>query len=167
MPIARVRSWAKSWAKTWARIWAALLACLPALPGAKADIIFCSKFPYLIYTALAYPQASDSWMSRGWLNVESNRCFQFDTMLNPKTFYYRGESESYKDKGKTVRSTWGTSMPFAIKEGANFNYWNAQTRILDSTLAQFNKGIDIEDGVASVTVTYGADGKISFESVNP
>jgi hypothetical protein len=145
----------------------ALLACLPALVGARADIIFCSQFPYLINTALAYPQTNNAWISRGWLNVESGKCFPFDTTLNPKTFYYRGESESYKDKGKTVRSTWGAGMQFAIKEASNFNYWNAQTRILDSVLAQFSKGIDIEDGVTNVTVTFGADGKVSFESVKP
>jgi hypothetical protein len=66
-----------------------------------------------------------------------------------------------------MRTTWGAGMKFAVLENANFNYWNAQDKVLNSTLAEFNKGVDIEEGVASVTVTFKADGKISFETVKP
>jgi len=145
----------------------AAVACLLAGRDARADIIFCSYFPRLINIALAYPQADDSWMSRGWLAVERERCLHFDTTLKPRTFYYRGESEGYRNRDRLVRTTWGAGMQFAIKEGANFNYWNAQTKALDSMLAPFNKGIDIADGVTSVTVTFGTDGKVAVESAKP
>ena len=145
----------------------AAIACLLAGGDARADIIFCNYFTRPINIAVAYPQASDSWMSRGWLNLEIGKCLHFDTMLNPTTFYYRGATEGYRNRDQLVRTTWGTGMPFAIKEGANFNYWNAQTKAPDSTLAPFNKGIDIAAGVTSVTVTFGPDGKVLVEPAKP
>jgi hypothetical protein len=145
----------------------AAVACLLAGTDARADIIFCSYFSRLINIALAYPQVNDSWMSRGWLNLESGKCLHFDTTLNPRVFYYRGETEGYRNRDQLVRTTWGAGMQFAIKEGASFNYWNAQAKAPDSMLAPFNKGVDIADGVTSVTVTFGTDGKVSIESAKP
>jgi Protein of unknown function (DUF1036) len=145
----------------------AAVACLLAGTDARADIIFCSYFPRLINIALAYPQANETWMSRGWLNLESGKCLHFDTTLNPRVFHYRGETEGYRNRDQLVRTTWGAGMQFAIKEGANFNYWNAQTKAPDSMLAPFNKGVDIADGVTSVTITFGTDGKVAVESAKP
>jgi uncharacterized membrane protein len=143
------------------------LACLCAASRVEADIRFCNEFPHLVYIAMAYPQEESAWISRGWLAAETGQCYAFDSALRVKTFYYRGESAPYRDKGKSIRTTWGVGMKFAILDNANFNYWNAQDKVLNSALAEFNRGVDIEEGVASVTVTFKADGKISFETVTP
>jgi len=137
-------------------------ACLGICSGAKADIIFCSNFPHLVYVAIAYPQTdgSNSWISRGWLNIDTGKCAQFDTALQVMTLYYRGESVTYKDKGKSVNTVWGGGGDgkFAILENSNFNFWNAQTKVLDSTLAGFTK-IGATTGEAlSVRFTFDADG---------
>jgi hypothetical protein len=148
--------------------YAAILACGLAIPQARADIRFCNDFPHNVYIAMAYPQEEGSWISRGWITAVTGKCYQFDTALRVKTFYYRGESVPYRDKsGKSIRTTWGAGMKFAILENGNFNYWNAQNRVLNSSLEEFNKGVDIEDGVSAVTVTFHDDGKVSFETIKP
>jgi hypothetical protein len=145
------------------------LVCLLANAGARAaDIRFCNDFPHLIYAAMAYPQEEGSWISRGWVAAETGQCYQFDSALRVKTFYYRGESVPYRDKsGKNIRSTWGAGMKFAILENGNFNYWNAQNKVLNSSLAEFTKGVDIDEGAATVTVTFQADGKVSIQTIKP
>jgi hypothetical protein len=144
------------------------LACLAAIPSARADIIFCNKFPHVVSAAIAYPQDEGSWISRGWVVLQIGECSQFDTALRVKTFYYRGETAAYRDNsGKNIRSSWGAGMKFAILENQNFNYWNAQNKVLNSSLAEFNKGADFSNEAVSVTVTFGADGKVSIETVTP
>jgi hypothetical protein len=58
-------------------------------------------------------------------------------------------------------------MKFAILENGNFNYWNAQNKVLNSSLAEFTKGVDIDEGAATVTVTFQADGKVSIQTIKP
>ena len=94
---------------------AAGLACLLAISSAKADIIFCNKFAHVVYAAMAYPQDEGSWIWRGWMALKTGECSQFVTALHVKMFYYRGESESYRDaSGKSV--SWGSDKKFAILE---------------------------------------------------
>ena len=78
------------------------LACLLANPSARADIIFCNNFPHLIYIAIAYPQDDGSWITRGWLNVDTGQCSEFDSALRVKTFYYRAESVPFRAGGHQV-----------------------------------------------------------------
>jgi hypothetical protein len=148
--------------------YAATLALLLAMPSARADVRICNDFPHMVYMAMAYPQEEGSWISRGWIAADTGKCYQFDTALRVKTFYYRGESVPYKDpKGKSIKTTWGTGMKFAVSENGNFNYWNAQKPVLNSSLEDFSKGPDIDDGVAAVTVTFRADGKVTIETIKP
>ena len=139
----------------------AAIAVWAAPSSAQAEIKFCNKFPHVVYAAMAYPQDEGSWISRGWLALETGECSLFDTALRVRTFYYRGESVAYRDGGKSVKSNWGSGMKFAILESGNFNYWNAQTKILNSSLADFSKAADtIGEGV-SITITFEADGRSS------
>jgi uncharacterized membrane protein len=137
--------------------------CLFAVSSARADIIFCNNFPHLAYVAIAYPQSdgSGSWVSRGWLNVDTGTCAEFDTALHVKTLYYRGESVSYQQGGKSEKTVWGGNgdAKFAIWENDNFNFWNAQTNALKSSLVVFTQVNATTTGDAlSVRVTFEADG---------
>ena len=137
------------------------LACLFATSAARADIVFCNKFPHLIYIAIAYPQTgSDSWISRGWLSIDTGDCAEFDTALRVKTLYYRAESVSYRQGGESIRTVWGGGGDnrFAIWEDDNFNYWDAQTKVLKSSLVTFSKVGDATGEALSARVTIEADG---------
>ncbi len=135
------------------------VTCLLAASNARADIIFCNKFPHLIYVAVAYPQQDGSWISRGWLTVDPDKCAEFDTALRVKALYYRAESVSYREGGHSLKNTWGTGDDkFAIWENDNFNYWNAQTKVLNSSLAVFSKVGETNGEALSATVTIEADG---------
>jgi hypothetical protein len=135
------------------------LAFVMATPGAHANINFCNKFAYKIYVAIAYPQGDDHWLSRGWMSLEPGDCGGFDNALRVSTFYYRVESVVYRNSaGRNSKAAWGSGgRQFAIWENDNFNYWNAEKRVLNSTLADFSLSTnDIPDG-AEVTVTIGPD----------
>jgi uncharacterized membrane protein len=137
------------------------VVCLLASPSARAraDIVFCNNFPHLVYVAIAYPQQDGSWISRGWLNVDTGQCTEFDSAVKVKAFYYRGESVPYRDGGRQVKTTWGgNDAQFAIWEDSNFNYWDAQTQVLDSSLAGFIKGAETTGDAISATVSFDADG---------
>ena len=143
------------------------LACLLANPSAKADIIFCNNFPHLIYVAIAYPQDDGSWITRGWLNVDTGQCTEFDSALHVKTFYYRAESVPFHAGGRQLTNIWGGSdAKFAVWEDSNFNYWDAQPKVLNSSLGPFIKGIETTDDAISVTVTFDADGIHSTQTTH-
>ncbi len=138
------------------------LACVLAISSAKADIVFCNKFAHMVYVAIAYPQDNGTWVSRGWLGLDTGECSQFDTALHVKTFYYRGESVDFRDpSGGSVKNNWGSGKKFAMFEDGNFNYWNAQKKVLDSSLADFSKGAETDGDAVSATVTFEANGKFS------
>ena len=145
-----------------AAIGAAAAALLLAASRAEADIVFCNKFPHLVYVAVAYPQTdgSNSWVSRGWLNIVTGDCAEFDTALQVKALYYRAESAAYRDDGRTVNTVWGGAGDgkFAILENSNFNFWNAQEKVLNSTLAVFTKVGETDKEALSVRFTFEADG---------
>ena len=113
-----------------------------------------------MYVAIAYSQSDQSWISRGWLEIDTGDCAEFDSALHPSTIYYRGESVPYRNaQGASVTRVWSTpGHQYAIWEKDNFNYWNAQEKVLNSTLADFSL---VGDGLAvdaSVTVTFEEDG---------
>jgi uncharacterized membrane protein len=144
----------------------AVLACLLAGPSARADIPFCNQFPHLVYVALAYPQNGGSWISRGWISLKTGECSLFDPALRVKTFYYRGESAAYRGaSGKRVKNNWGSGRSFAIREAGNFNYWDAQQKVLDSSLADFTHAGGTNGDAISVTVTFNADGNGSSVTI--
>jgi hypothetical protein len=141
------------------------LAFLGVATSARAEIVFCNKFAQVVYAAIAYPQDNGSWISRGWVALNTDECSVFDTALRVKTFYYRGESEPFREAGRRVKVNWGSGRPFAIWEKDNFNYWNAQNKVLNSSLADFTKGAETSAGDVSATVTFEADGVHSTVSV--
>jgi hypothetical protein len=142
---------------------------LLAASGAKADLTFCNKFAHTIFVAIAYPQDDQSWISRGWLDIDTGNCAKFDTALRLKTFYYRGESATYRNpEGQNVSRVWGSGGKFSIWENDNFNYWNAQKQVLKASLADFSLGGDALADGAVITVTFEADGKFTTIDVkNP
>jgi uncharacterized protein DUF1036 len=136
------------------------LVSLGAATGARAEIQFCNKFPQKVFVAIAYPQADGSWISRGWLELDTGDCDEFDSALHPGTLYYRGESVPYRNpSGANVTRVWSApGHQFAIWEKDNFHYWNAQEKVLNSTLEDFSLAADGLDNDASVTVTFEEDG---------
>jgi hypothetical protein len=142
----------------------ALMCLIASAAPAKADIIFCNHFPQTVYVAIAYPQDTDIWLSRGWLSVPTGECRPFDTALVVHTFYYRAESERYRlPNGKRATMSWGDDgdRSFAVWESDNFQYYDAERRVLSSTLLGFSKGLEIPDDGYDVTVNFrenaGAD----------
>jgi hypothetical protein len=141
---------------------------LAATTGARAEIQFCNKFPQKVYVAIAYPQGDQSWVSRGWLEIDTGDCAEFDSALHPNTIYYRGESVPYRNaSGASVTRVWSTpGRQYAIWEKDNFNYWNAQEKVLNSTLVDFSllgEGLAAD---ASVSVTFEQDGIHTTTTVN-
>jgi uncharacterized membrane protein len=126
---------------------------------AHAGLIFCNQFPHEVYIAIAYPQAGDDWLSRGWLSLNTGECAPFDTALSTQAFYYRAESETYRAGGKRVSFIWGDKgdRSFAIWDADNFQYYGAQNRVLKSTLKPFARGMEGSDQF-DVTVTLTEDG---------
>ncbi|MGA2494154.1 MAG: DUF1036 domain-containing protein [Roseiarcus sp.] len=138
-----------------------------ATTGAQAEIQFCNKFPQKVYVAIAYPQNDQSWISRGWLEIGAGACEEFDSALHPSTLYYRGESVPYRDAhGVSFTTVWSKpGHQYAIWEKDNFNYWNAQQKVLNSTLVDFALAADGLAPDASLTVTFEQDGVHTTKSV--
>ena len=141
------------------------LACLLPISSAKAEIKFCNQFPHVVYVAIAYPQDGGSWLSRGWMSLDTGECSVFDSALRVKTFYYRAESAVYRSGSRRIKTSWGTGRKFAIWEDSNFNYWNAAERVLKSTLAEFTQGPETTGDAVSATVTFDAEGNGSTVSI--
>ena len=141
---------------------------LGATTGARAEIQFCNKFPQKVFVAIAYSQSDQSWISRGWLEIGTGDCAEFDSALHPDTVYYRGESVPYRNaSGASVTRVWSNSAhQFAIWEKDNFQYWNAQEKVLNSTLVDFSLLANGLASDASVSVTFEEDGVHTTTTVN-
>jgi hypothetical protein len=142
-------------------------ACAIAASGPFAStaaqaggIVFCSQFAQSVFVAIAYPQDDGNWISRGWMGLDKGVCATFDTALNVHTFYFRGETTTYQQGGKSYRNIWAANDgQFAMYENSNFNLWQAQKKVVNtSTIVAFSKGGDIGAGAISATVTFEADG---------
>ena len=129
---------------------------------ARANIVFCSKFAHTVYVAIAYPQQDGSWISRGWISLKTGECSEFDSAIRVKTFYWRATSDPYRSGGKRVRSVWGErrgDTKFATWDRDNFNYWNAQSRVLKSTLETYSRvAFETKADAIAATITFEADG---------
>jgi uncharacterized membrane protein len=88
-----------------------------AASSAKANIVFCNEFPAEVWVAIAYQQEDGSWLSRGWLSVETGKCYPFDTAIHVKTFYFRGESKTYHHQ----KSVWGRVRTSRCGRTTTFN----------------------------------------------
>ena len=142
-----------------------LLPAIVLAAPAQAGVVFCNKFPQTVWVAIAYPQGNDRWLSRGWESLDPEACAPFDTALRVGTFFFRAESVPYRDdNGRRIRMFWGKGREFAIWERDNFNYWDAQERVLNSSMAEFTQGPEASNGNVSATITFTPDGSsISFK----
>jgi hypothetical protein len=144
--------------------------CLLAAPApASALVTFCNEFGHAIWIAIAYPQSNETWVSRGWLALNKGECAPFDTALKLHAIYFRAESVEFKDaRGKRVRQTWGKDRAFAIWEDDNFNYWDADKKVLNSRLEPFVAGPTTTDadGLA-VIITIQADAIVTSLDTKP
>ncbi len=134
-------------------LWRSGLICMLAsgallLPATHAragtgDITFCNEFPHTLFIALAYSQADvNNYLSRGWLEIDTGKCYIFDTAIRVPTFYFRAESEPYKDGKHKVTMSWGDDKNFAVRN-ANFQSYNAEKAYSGMKLVGFNKGPEV------------------------
>ncbi|MBV1707964.1 MAG: DUF1036 domain-containing protein [Hyphomicrobiales bacterium] len=130
--------------------------CLASTTAARAEITYCNSFGRLIYIAIAYPQSNGTFISRGWMSLDKGKCSIFDTALRVKTFYYHAESSWVRTGRRRSREVWGKGQKFAIWDNSNFQYYNAQNRVLRSTLVEFTQGPVADDGDVSATVTFSS-----------
>jgi uncharacterized membrane protein len=132
-----------------------LLAAAPA----RSEVQFCNQFETTVFVAIAYQQNKDVWVSRGWLELKPNVCAPFDTALHMSSFYFRGETDDYRDvvTGKTTNYSWGRDRQFATYTDDNFNFWNADRKLTDTTLGWFSRGPDLsEDDTVKILLKEGS-----------
>ncbi|HXQ41694.1 MAG TPA: DUF1036 domain-containing protein [Candidatus Udaeobacter sp.] len=143
------------------------IAALCMASNARADVVFCNKFAQPVYVAIAYPQADGSWMSRGWLELAPDECRPFDTALHPTVLYYRGETGWFTgSSGQNVRQIWGGAKMFATWEKDNFEYWDADQQVLNSSLEGYSEAVEFTSGESSATITFEADGKHTTTAIH-
>ncbi len=97
--------------------------------GQLTNIRICNNFPHPIHFVIAYQQVTGDWMTRGWLAVEPSTCALFDSVLRLPEFYYRAQSDSYRQNGHLIEENWseGGAQSFCVDKNTNntFNFWNA------------------------------------------
>jgi uncharacterized membrane protein len=136
-----------------------LLSLFWGIGSAAAGITFCNEFPAIVWVAIAYPQDGGGWLSRGWLEIGQGDCYPFDTALHVSSFYYRAISKPYRDaRGRRSIETWGNGKSFAVWERDNFQYYNAEGRVLNSTLENFSLGADNLTDASNLSVTFKEGG---------
>jgi uncharacterized membrane protein len=58
----------------------------PNASAAEGEITFCNEFPHKVYIAIAYLQTDvNNHLSRGWLHVDTGKCYVFDTAIRVQT----------------------------------------------------------------------------------
>jgi len=101
--------------------------------GNLVNIKICNNFPETIHFAIAYGQSDGDWVSRGWMNVQTGKCYYFDTTLSVPDFYYRAQTDPYRENGRLHQETWGTKnsvKSFCVNPSTKntFNFWQANTK---------------------------------------
>lgn len=136
-----------------------------ATANAHATIKFCNKYREPVYVAIAYQQTysdgSSGYLSRGWLQVASGSCQEFDTSLHVPSFFYRGETNWFKVRGGQQRTVWENDDNKFLTTVAAFNYWDADKKENSNSsnqLVGFIKSLEASNGDISETVTFEADG---------
>ena len=142
----------------------AALASVVLLAAASAgaeegQITFCNDFPHRVFVAIAYSQTDvNNYLSRGWLEIETGKCYVFDTAIRVPTFYYRAESEPYREGKHRVTMSWGNEKQFAVRD-ANFQSYNAEKAYSGMHMANFSKAPDSSNGgPLTVIVTFSETG---------
>jgi uncharacterized membrane protein len=131
----------------------------PNAAAGEGEITFCNEFPHKVYVAIAYLQTDvNNHLSRGWLNVETGKCYVFDTALRVNNFYYYAESDAYKDGKNKVKMSWGKGPKFAIRDNS-FQTYNAEGEHSGMKQVEFSKGPESSGAPLTCTVTFLVDGK--------
>ncbi|MGH6749016.1 MAG: DUF1036 domain-containing protein [Methyloceanibacter sp.] len=135
-----------------------VLIAAPCARAGNGDVSFCNEFPHKLYIAIAYLETDvNNYLSRGWLEVETGKCYIFDTAIRVPTFYYRAESETYRDGKHKVKMEWGNDKQFAVRD-ANFQSYNAEKAYSGMRLAGFSKAPDSEGSPITAIVTFTETG---------
>ena len=135
-----------------------ILLAAPSARAGTGDITFCNEFPHALFIAIAYSQADvDNYLSRGWLEIDTGKCYIFDTAIRVPTFYFRAESEPYRDGKHKVTMSWGDDKQFAVRN-ANFQSYNAEKAYSGMKLVGFNKGPESSGGPVTAIITFTATG---------
>ena len=134
-----------------------LLAASTAQAG-SGDITFCNEFPHDIRVAVAYLQTDvNSMLTRGWLKIETGKCYIFDTGLRVQSFLYHAESDPYREGRRRVRTVWGSGKDLAVRDG-NFQSYEAEKKWSGMRFAGFTKGGESTGEPITATVTFLAEG---------
>jgi uncharacterized membrane protein len=135
-----------------------------AVNGKLTNIKICNNFPHNVHYAIAYQESPGDWMTRGWLLIETGKCYFFDGTLSLPEFYYRAESDKYSEKGGLAEETWGNKGPtksFCIDTNTNnsFNFWNAGNCKTLASFEYYSNGSDFSSDVdVSYTITFESNG---------
>lgn len=141
---------------------AGLLASLLAPPhavAAEGEITFRNEFPHLVYVAIAYEQTGATFMSRGWLSLNTGDCSVFNSAIRVKTFYYLGESVPYRLGRRTVKPR-GARQGICDLGARQLPILRRRDRVLKSTLVPFNKEPETTGDALTVAVTFTEDGHV-------
>ncbi len=146
---------------------------LVATAHAHAAIKFCNNYKEPVYVAIAYPQnysdGSTGYISRGWLEVTSGNCQEFDTNIHVPFFFYRGETNWFKVKGGQQRNVWENDDNKFLTTVASFNYWDADKKENSNSnnqLVGFIKSLEASTGDISETVIFEADGMHDTQQIS-
>ncbi len=123
-----------------------ILLAAPCARAQTGEISFCNEFPHKIFVAIAYLQTDvNNYLSRGWLEVETGKCYVFDTAIRVPTFYYRAESETYREGKRKFKMNWGDEKQFAVRD-ANFQSYNAEKAYSGMHMVSFSKAPESRGG---------------------
>jgi uncharacterized membrane protein len=143
----------------------ASLSVTGAAQAVDGEISFCNEFPHKVYVAIAYLQTDvNNYLTRGWLDIDTGKCYVFDTAIKVSTFYYHAESDPYKDGKHKVKMNWGKGKQFAVRD-ANFRSYNAEKKYSGMYLADFSQGPVSTGAPLTAIVTFKEDA--SVETVVP
>jgi uncharacterized membrane protein len=141
--------------------------------GKLINIKICNGYAQPIYFAIAYQQSTGDWLSRGWLKAPSGNCYFFDTALSLPEFYYRAQTNRYRENGRLAQDTWGNTgtRSFCVdkKLQDTFNIWLADqaSNYCDYVpFVSFREGTNFglsSDVDVSYTLTFQPDGSVSTD----
>ncbi len=139
----------------------------------SARIIFCNNYPYEVYFSIAYQQFQANgdaldWLSRGWLGVETGKCEEFDSAIAVSEFYWRGETNFYKQGKGRARDSWPSKdgKKFWNVEG-DFQFYQAdhtKPEAQKPAFSTYEKSFRAKDGPVTETITILEGGQVTSDA---
>jgi uncharacterized membrane protein len=96
-----------------AELTTALVSILVPCSATHADIVVCNDFRVRVRVALAYEQPAGI-SAAGWWSVEPKACKDIDFAFTGAFFYYTADSDSYKERRKTMTDHWGNKKELFV-----------------------------------------------------